>query len=62
MSTTKSRVPVFFTLAQVAEFLQVSVKTVRRLVAAGALRTHRFGRQHRVDEDDLLAFASKSRR
>jgi excisionase family DNA binding protein len=61
MSATKSRVPVFFTLTQVAEFLQVSVKTVRRLIAAGALRTHRFGRQHRVAEDDLLVFASKNR-
>ena len=61
MSATKSRVPVFFTLIQVAEFLQISVKTVRRLIAAGALRTHRFGRQHRVAADDLLAFANSRR-
>jgi excisionase family DNA binding protein len=44
------------TLAQVADFLQVSQKTVRRLVARRRLPCVRFGRVLRFSPADLLRF------
>lgn len=41
------------TLRQVADRLQVSMSTVRRLVDAGKLKTVRIGRSHRVRPEDL---------
>ena len=48
--------PNLLTLEQIAEHLQVSVKTVRRWIDAGDLVVHRFGRGLRVSEDDLQVF------
>ena len=45
-----------FTLAQVAERLQVSTKTVRRWIENDDLIAHRLGRQLRIGESDLQAF------
>ena len=50
-----------FTLAQVAERLQVSTKTVRRWIENDDLIAHRLGRQLRISEVDLQAFI-KARR
>jgi excisionase family DNA binding protein len=50
-----------FTLAQVAERLQVSTKTVRRWIENDDLIAHRLGRQLRISEADLQAFI-KARR
>ncbi len=44
------------TLQQVADRLQVSMSTVRRLVAAGKLKAVRIGRSQRVRPDDLRAY------
>lgn len=44
------------TLAQVAERLQVSMSTVRRLVDRGALKTVRIGRNIRVRPEDLAKY------
>ena len=45
------------TLPQVADRLQVSMSTVRRLVAAGKLKVVRIGsRNQRVRPDDLRAY------
>lgn len=44
------------TLQQVADRLQVSISTVRRLVDAGELRTVRIGRNLRVRPEDLAAY------
>jgi len=44
------------TLRQVADRLQVSMSTVRRLVDAGELRTVRIGRNLRVRPEDLKAY------
>lgn len=44
------------TLQQVADRLQVSISTVRRLIDAGELRTVRIGRNLRVRPEDLRAY------
>lgn len=48
------------TLQQVADRLQVSMSTVRRLVAAGKLKTVRIGRNLRVRPDDLAAYIKEA--
>lgn len=50
------------TVANVAARLQVHTKTVRRLIEAGELHVHQIGRQHRIAEDDLLAFIAQRRK
>lgn len=44
------------TLQQVADRLQVSMSTVRRLVSAGKLKTVRIGRNLRVRPEDLAGY------
>jgi excisionase family DNA binding protein len=46
----------FFTVAEVAERLHVSTRTVRRWIENFELVTHRFGRAVRIAESDLNAF------
>lgn len=46
----------------VAERLQVSIKTVRRWIEADELRVHRFGRQLRISADDLNSFIAQRRK
>ena len=43
----KKSVTRFFTVAQVAELLAVSTRSVRRWIAAGELLAHKFGRRVR---------------
>lgn len=43
-------------VADAAEFLRVSARTVRRLVARGELAASRVGRQVRIVPADLLAY------
>jgi excisionase family DNA binding protein len=57
----ESALPIFFTIAAVATQLEVSQKTVRRLIDDGTLLTHRFGRLVRVSDADLRAFIARSR-
>jgi excisionase family DNA binding protein len=54
-------VPRLLSIATVALHLDVSQKTVRRLVEDGQLPVHRVGRQIRVSEPDLAAFIARSR-
>jgi excisionase family DNA binding protein len=54
-------IPKFFTIAQVAELLEVSTRTVRRWIDTGVLVTHRFGGVVRVAEHDLRAFLAQHR-
>jgi len=49
------------TLDQVAEHLQVSRRTVERLVAAGRIRIVRVGRLIRVSERELEAYLAAQR-
>ncbi len=51
----------FYTVAQVAKLLEVSTRSVRRWIADGELRHHRFGRQVRISESDLRAFVDEGR-
>jgi excisionase family DNA binding protein len=49
------------TIAETAEILSTSSRTVRRLVASGALPVHRFGRLVRISEADIAAFLAANR-
>lgn len=49
-----------YTLEQVAEILQVSVHTVRRLIKEKKLRAIRVGIQLRVTQEDLDHFLKQS--
>jgi excisionase family DNA binding protein len=44
------------TIQHLANRLNVSVKTARRLIANGDIRAHRIGRQWRIFERDLDAY------
>jgi excisionase family DNA binding protein len=46
----------FFTIAEVAERLQVAARTVRRWIDSGDLVVHRVGNVVRVSEGDLRTF------
>ncbi len=54
-------VPRLLTVAGTAEHLQLSTKSVRRLITSGAPTAHRIGRGLRVSEDDLSLFLSQRR-
>jgi excisionase family DNA binding protein len=51
----------FFTIAEVAERLRVSTRTVRRWMDNGRLIPHRFGGVVRIAENDLRAFLALHR-
>jgi excisionase family DNA binding protein len=51
----------FFTIANVAESLSVSTRTVRRWIDAGALIAHRFNGVLRISDADLHAFLARHR-
>ena len=53
--------PSMHSVTLVAERLDVSDKTVRRLIARGELPVHRIGHSLRVSEDDLQAFLRQRR-
>ncbi len=49
------------TVAQTAERLQLSPRSIRRLIATGALTVHRLGRAVRIAEIDLAQFLKDNR-
>lgn len=51
----------FYTVAEVAALLKVSLKTVRRRIDQGDLPVHRIGRQIRISQPDLAAFVRARR-
>lgn len=51
----------FFTIAEVAERLDVSTRTVRRWIRSGDLVAHRFGGVVRIAESDLRSFLAAHR-
>lgn len=55
-SGTKAR-----TIRETAEILQVSERTVHRLIASGQLRAHRIVRLERITDDDISALLEASR-
>ena len=48
-------------LAETAEALGVSIKTIRRLIARSELRAHRIGRSVRVSDEDLAIYLLRIR-
>lgn len=61
-STAQTAPPRFFTIGDVADFLEVSTRSVRRWIETGALPIHRFGGAVRISESDLLAFIARHRK
>ena len=51
----------FYKVAEVAELLAVSTRSVRRWIDVGELLAHRFGRQVRLSEIDLKDFVARRR-
>ena len=51
----------FLTVAEIAERLNVSTRTVQRFIAAGGLPVHRFGRSVRISETDFQELLAKCR-
>jgi excisionase family DNA binding protein len=51
----------FFTVAEVAQSLDVSTRSVRRWIENSELAAHRFGRAVRIAECDLEAFLTTHR-
>jgi excisionase family DNA binding protein len=49
----------FYTVAQVADLLAVSTRSIRRWIVARELLAHKFGRQVRISEIDLKAFVER---
>ena len=51
----------FYTIANIAESLSVSMRTVRRWIDAGELIAHRFNGVLRISDADLHAFLARHR-
>ena len=62
MTTRSISLPRLKTVAEAADLLRVSIKTIDRAIKAGELHVHRLGRQRRIAEDDLAAFLGARRR
>ena len=52
----------FYSVAEIADRLGASEKTVRRRMADGSLRHHRIGGLVRIAEEDFNAFVAARRR
>ncbi len=64
MTTTTpgtSTLPAFHSVNETAKLLKVSPKTVRRWIENGHLTVHRFGRQIRITDSDLVTFIRQRR-
>jgi excisionase family DNA binding protein len=49
------------TIHEAAELFNTSTRTVRRLIASGALPVHRLGRSVRISDADIAAFLAANR-
>jgi excisionase family DNA binding protein len=49
------------TIEETAELFSTSTRTVRRLVASGALPVHRLGRAVRISDADIAVFLATNR-
>jgi excisionase family DNA binding protein len=61
MNSSGTKIPKFFTVKQVAERLEISIRTVWRWIQDGELIVHRFRGSVRVAEADLNAFIAARR-
>jgi excisionase family DNA binding protein len=60
-NSSRTKPPRFFTIQAVADFLEVSTRTVRRWIEKGLLVAHRFNGVLRISEADFLAFLAAHR-
>ncbi len=56
-----SSLPAFYSVTETAKLLKVSPRTVRRWIEKGDLTVHRFGRQIRITDSDLVTFIGQCR-
>ncbi len=56
-----SPLPAFYSVTGTAKLLKVSPRTVRRWIEKGDLTVHRFGRQIRISDSDLVTFIRQHR-
>jgi excisionase family DNA binding protein len=60
-NASRTATPRFFTISDVADFFDVSARSVRRWIKSGDLPVHRFGTVVRISDIDLRAFAATHR-
>ena len=60
--SSRPAVSPYLTVQEVAEFLRLSTRQIRRLIAHGLLRVTRFGRSVRVHQRDLDNFVAAQNR
>ncbi len=53
-------VPRLYTTEEVAEILQVNIKTVRNLIADRKIIAIQLGREYRISEDRLMEFLKEN--
>ncbi len=56
-----SPLPALYSVTETAKLLKVSPRTVRRWIEKGDLTVHRFGRQIRITDSDLVTFIRQCR-
>jgi len=56
-----SPLPALYSVTETAKLLKVSPRTVRRWIEKGDLTAHRFGRQIRITDSDLVTFIRQCR-
>ena len=62
VSTLRPNPSPFMTINEVSDFLRLSTRQIRRLVAQGLLRPTRFGRSVRIHQRDLDSFVMSQNR
>ena len=60
--TLKADVDNWFSVKEVAARLKISERSIRRWIACGQLRAHKFGRAVRISKAELEIFERRSRR
>jgi excisionase family DNA binding protein len=62
MKTEQPKTPLkFYTIEQIANFIEVSTRTVRRWIQEGPLVTHRINGLVRISDADFQAFLATHR-
>ncbi len=56
-----SPLPALYSITETAKLLKVCPRTVRRWIEKGDLKVHRFGRQIRITDSDLVTFICECR-
>lgn len=56
MTTSNAPIRRYLTLAEASDITRLSVRTLRRAIAAGALRAYHVGRLVRIEDADLYGW------